>query len=548
MLNQLSHKQLQLRYLLHGNQENFNNRDWLYLLSESDELWEKVATQLFDQNDKSWRIIDKILADQITPDKRLSLNIKILSRNSVIEEIKNDIDKNGKSSLDVELLELTSKEREDILSEIGKNPQNKNYWLKLPLHETLDDQFISISGDRIYLENLAFLVPPQLKSFVSIIKRSETLDQKWIEEWTPKIAIDIILKIDIPSQYCSIILDCLSKLNNHEKNELVQRLKTEQWLINAQNQSAISPKNILYISDNQLQNHTDKIVSLNQDKYPDSVLPEFIREHSEYKWLTSNLFDHWYAKKIIKFVLNQPNPDHYWEIILDVVQSLNYDIDSDIEKLLQYREWIPVNGGKPKKPGEIIDLSPIKPLEPLKQYLPKLVELSEDAYASPSMILDEMREHEAFNSWLSSFDQSGKKYKYFSTWYQNNIIKHFLKDINYDNQQDQIVFEIIVETLQVWTGIEKQIKTENINLLKTKKWLLDDHHIKFSPNQVLYSISLESDIKHILGYVDAKDYTIACDFGIIQENKFLLNWIIANLFISDQERILRGCLKSGGLL
>jgi hypothetical protein len=413
MFNQLSQKQLQLRYLLHGNPENFNNKDSLYLLSESDELWEKLARQLFAENDQSWRIIDKLLADKITPDKRQPLNITVLSRDSVIKEIKKDIDKNSKSSLDVKSLGLTSQEREAILSEIGKNQQNKDYWLKLPLHETLDGQFISISGDRIYLENKNFLVPEKLKSFVSIIKRSETfLDQKWIQEWSPKITIDIILEQDNQSQYYQIILDCLLQLNNQEKTELIQRLKTEQWLTtNHKNQSAISPNNLLYISDNQLQNHTDKIVSLNQDKYSDSVLPEFIREHSEYKWLTSNLFDNWDAKKIVKFVLNQPNPDHYWEIILDVLQSLNYNLDSDIENLIKDRKWIAVNHGTSKKPNQIIDLAPIKPLETLKQYLPTLVELSEDAYALFSMLPPEMQEHGAFN-WL-------KGNKYFSIWYQN---------------------------------------------------------------------------------------------------------------------------------
>lgn len=331
MLNQLFQKQLQLRYLLHGNSENFENQDWLYSLSEFDELWEKVARELFAQNNESWRIIETILADQITPDKRPSLNIDILNRDSVIEEIKKDIDKNGTSSL-VKLLGLTSQEREAILSEIGKNQQNKDYWLKLPLHKTLDGQFIGINDNCIYLENPDFLVPEELKSLVSIIKRSETLDQKWIEEWTPKIAIDIILKQDDPSQYCSVILDCLSKLNNQEKIELAPSLKTKQWLINAQNQSAILPSNILYISDHNLQIYIDKIVFLVQGKYAENILDSFIREHSEYQWLISNLFDKWDAQKIIKFVLKQNNPDNYWKIILDAVKTLNYRAHRKKEK------------------------------------------------------------------------------------------------------------------------------------------------------------------------------------------------------------------------
>lgn len=524
MVNQLSQNQLKLRYLLHGNPENFNNQDWLYLLAESDELWQKVARELFAQNNESWRIIETILANQITPDKRPSLNIKILSRDSVIEEIKKDIDKNGISSLNVELLGLTSQEREDILSEIGKNQHNKGYWLKLPLHETLDGKFITISDKHIYLQNPNFTIPEKLQSLVTIIKRSETLDQKWIEQWTPKKALEIILEENQPSQYCSIILDCLSKLNDQEKTELIPSLKTKQWLTtNNQHQSAISPNNLLYISDNHLENHIDKIVDLNQGKYAESILDSFIRDHSEYKWLISDLFDKWDTKKIIKFVLEKDNPENYWDIILDAVKTLKYNLDQDIEDLIKKTNWLPVNGGTPKKPNQIIDLAPIKPLEPLKKYLLTLVELSEDAYASVSMLLPEIQQHEAFN-WL-------KENKYFLNWYQNNIID-FILNLPQPHQH----CEIILATINNLLSHNQQISSNNSESLKQKAWLIDLQKNRINPQRVIYYPDLSEEINHILYITQNSEYIDYSQLDDqIKESQFVVEWLSKNCFLSEKD-------------
>lgn len=533
--NNVEKNKKQLRYLLHGCPDYFDSNETLYIIKDSNLLWEKVARQLFEKNGETWRIISSNLADIVTYFKVDELlNINALKLNNLIDEIKNDIQKNSESSIDGTLLE--PEERDKILEEIGKNLKNEDIWRKLPLHTTLENECISI-GKRVYLENRDFPRFNELKEFVKIIQFSDTLDKKWIPIWNPKIAIEIMLSQSKPAEYCQLILQSVSKLNLPDRAELEKYLRTRNWLINERDLLDISPNNILYISPSQLKSYTTKIVDLNQNKYPDTILPSYVREHLEYKWLIK-LFDHWDAKKIIKFVLEQEKPDKYWGIILDAIKSLDYNLDLEIENLLKNREWIPVIDGRPKKPGNIIQLAEIEDLKPLQEYLPSIVELSQDAYASITLIIPEICEHEAYK-WINS--------RFFknNAWLQDNIISFMLSETKIDYGNQDTICQMILLTLQCWKRKDKEISDGNLNLLKQKAWLLNNAGDLFSPNQIIYFPPLSAEIKKILNLDKNSNYKIYEDFSNIEENATLLKWVENNLFISKRDDVLK---KIGDIL
>ena len=77
----------ELRYLLHGNREQYNSEETLYVASQDNSVWEKVANKVLDP----WRIIPQVLAREISPMLREELKIQEILPERLIEELSPDL-------------------------------------------------------------------------------------------------------------------------------------------------------------------------------------------------------------------------------------------------------------------------------------------------------------------------------------------------------------------------------------------------------------------------------------------------------------------------
>ena len=190
----------ELRYLLHGNKEHYDSDASLYVTSQKNSVWEKVANKVLDP----WRIIPQILAKEISPMLREKLKIQEILPESLIEELSPDsITGDDLSSIE---------EREELLREIANNQTRKELWRSLALHETVNNEKQLVSIDEsTYLENPEFPLDSSLNSTVTLIRRNNNIRQDWIELWTPQAALFIILEQDRPEQFAALLLELVPK-------------------------------------------------------------------------------------------------------------------------------------------------------------------------------------------------------------------------------------------------------------------------------------------------------------------------------------------------
>lgn len=422
----------EIRYLLHANPAKYSSYESL-LVSKGDSVWQKIAKQMLAKKQELWRLIESELASQIPQTKWESIGIREITDVEVV----NLIQEMGTASIDGN--ELQASERDNLLSFVGKNKQNENLWKELVLHETGDGELVSITG-HTYLENPRFSLYTELKGKVKIIKRSETLVQTWIPEWTPGVAIDIMLTQTQPYAWCKLILDAIEKLENDERDKLKEKLRNKAWLFNEQTKSGVLPVDIIQITDKDLEAHANIIISLNQGKYPVSALPLFVCKHNLFQWLTS-LFDKWNARKVINFLLKTNKPHNYCELILDAVGASSLKLTEDLEKDLQHKKWIPIQSDEPKAPIHIIYLP--KNLFSLQKHIDVIIELSQDAYASETMLPSNISNHKHY-PWLK---------ENFNVWDENYIINIIISSNQvYWNQYTIIIIDSIIKgsTLK-WT-------------------------------------------------------------------------------------------------
>jgi len=155
-----SKKKQAIRFLLHNCVEHFDDSSTpLYVQPSSiNQVWKKIAHHTL----LPWQVLDTQLAHNIPEEQWQSFNIEPISPDSLIrqltpEEITGDI--------------LPSREeREEVLSEIAKKKDNKNLWKRLPLHETVNGDLVSIN-EKTYRNNSKFPLEqyPELNSLVTLI-------------------------------------------------------------------------------------------------------------------------------------------------------------------------------------------------------------------------------------------------------------------------------------------------------------------------------------------------------------------------------------------
>jgi len=339
----------QLRYLLHGKQEHFDDIDTpLYITSQDSSLWQKIAQQVLEQKQELWRLIDGSLASELLEKQQQYLIISSLQAKQVINLIK----ELGAESVKGE--SLSPEEREELLIEASNN--EIELWKNLKLHEDINGTLVSI-GENTYLNipEINIELPQQLQGKVTLIKLSNNplhsaLQHQHICEWNHKTAINFLLDQQQPHRYFEYILKLLNQLNTDDKRDINKKLKQTKWFTDSICKIVIAPQDVIDIKHEKLKKHISIIVKLEEGKYTTSDLHHQLKNEQK----LSSLFSYWDENYVIDKILSCPNPHEKCWIILDALDSLLSNNNNYDDPNLSAVAWLITTENKPISPANVI--------------------------------------------------------------------------------------------------------------------------------------------------------------------------------------------------
>lgn len=367
-----------LRFLLHGSPEHYNSTEPLFVTPESNSVWSKVASHIFEP----WRIIPQNLAEKILKDERENLGIRSTSPKELITSL---------ASLDPSVLNgqnFTREERQEILKQVSLYG-GKELWKQLPLHTADDGTIVSVTTNT-YKCNPDFEIPFRLGSLVNII--SETNGPDWIPLWTPRAAIILVLRQAQPDQYDDLLLKLIPQVNDLKLNgELSIHLKNTPWL-QLKTGQPIAPENVILLSSG-LADLTSALEQVFQsEKNCSYANSSMLAEKLQNLPALEIVCQTWYDNDILEFFLEETqDPSAYVCIILKILKSLERRKQTirrtgkSIINLLQIKKWLVDKTGRPRSPLEIIHFPSIdgEATEILRQQ-------ASLEYITPAMLRDDL--------------------------------------------------------------------------------------------------------------------------------------------------------------
>jgi len=359
----------QLRFLLHSLPEKYSCPETLYIASQNNSVWSRVASKVLEP----WRIVPSVLAERIPRHLWSALNIQEILPQNLIKELKPE------SLTEKDL--PTKEERKEVLDEIAKKPEYEWLWKGLTLHEATNGRLVSIT-EITYRENPEFPLYPELRAIVTLIR--ETNRKDWIPMWTPKAALQIGLKQPEPQRYSQIFLGLIPQIKEvNSDQEFLKQLKKIPWL-RLKNGKGIAPERVIL-----LPTHLKNSFTLSlQDTFDCEKVPYITSDGLDIS-IPEEAIDcvckTWYENDILEFLLKDTSqPSKYVHLILnllDIFEQRRQTISNANLNLLKMTLWLKDRKGQPRSPKYVIYAPAIE--STATEILEKLTDWK---YVTPSML------------------------------------------------------------------------------------------------------------------------------------------------------------------
>ncbi|MEH1861908.1 MAG: hypothetical protein V7L21_28800 [Nostoc sp.] len=437
----------ELRFLLHGNRDKYENDDTLYV-SRGKPVWEKVAHKILE----SWRIIPNLLAGKIKSEIYNSLSIQYIEPETIINDLLTNL-------ISITGNDFTQEERQQVLRQISSTNDSSHelLWNKLPFHETVDGKLVSITTTNTYLENNEFPLNSQFKDIVTLIKIDNTLRQDWIPKWTPKTAINIILNQEHPVKFYLTILNLLPHVNE----KLISTLKQTKWLP-LKLGGIISPENLVNLHIKgikqlfNIEDELEKVFRAENSSYVTLSRLDLEKHHlNELNPVFSDSY--WYENNILNFLLNETKQPHVWckliIKILKILQDRKQTISNENLESLKKKTWLLDSKSRPINPIKIINFPALK-----NESTVILTQLEPWDYVTPAMLndgidinfcLDHSQLQTLFTTDKDALNAIGNSLSQLSNYYIGNFninnfpLQEFIQVLKSDNFTELPVLKII---------------------------------------------------------------------------------------------------------
>jgi len=333
----------QIRFLLHGFSEHYSNLEPLYLTSQSNSVWSRIAYKVLDE----WKIISPALAEQIPSGSWNEFKIQeVLSSNLIAELPLNSLTQEDLPD---------AVDRKEVLAQISLVSGKEELWKSLALHEANDGRLVAIT-EKTYKENPDFSLPSELQSHITLIRQTDR--PEWIPLWTPEAAIETILSQPKPQQFAELMLQLIAKAAEILSNQkLLERLKTTAWL-NSTVGNAIAPNQVVLFH-GRLQPLGQKLEQLFQTKDSPYVSRGMLSVQTTQEAL-DRICPTWYENDALEFLLTktqQPSCQVLLILLLiKLFEQKKQTISNDNVERLKTMTWLVDRKGQPRSPQQVVHL------------------------------------------------------------------------------------------------------------------------------------------------------------------------------------------------
>jgi len=247
--------QVQIRYILHGRPDQFENQEPLLVEEGDPTCWSYLIQAVLHLRHKEWQLLNTALSQLIAPGLRSMLSIAPLGETIALRFLR-ELGSSQLNTLDFSLLE--PEQRRDIL--INLATKDESLLVDLYIHEKTDGDLVGLEKTT-YLDN-GFSLPDGLSVFATLLKTpaSQQLEAIYrdlgIYPLSHEAVIQLALSSNTPSQYYLTVLDALSKAGELREQTL-DLLREKVWLPTVEN-FAISPTQILHL--NKLEKEISKLL------------------------------------------------------------------------------------------------------------------------------------------------------------------------------------------------------------------------------------------------------------------------------------------------
>lgn len=247
--------QVQIRYMLHGQPDQYENQEPL-LVEESDPTcWSYLIQAILRLRHKEWRHLKTTLSQLIAPGLRSMLSIAPLGETIALQFLR-ELDQSQLNSLDFS--HLDPEQRREIL--INLSTKDEGLLVDLYIHEKTNGDLVGLDKNT-YLDN-GFSLPDGLSVFATLLKTPATQQLEAIYRdlgiypLSHESVIELALSSNTPSRYYLTVLDALS-MTGELREETLNLLREKEWIPTKDN-VIISPNRILHL--NKLQKEISKLL------------------------------------------------------------------------------------------------------------------------------------------------------------------------------------------------------------------------------------------------------------------------------------------------
>lgn len=270
-----------IRYLLHANHGEFDSdTELLFSNAATTGIWRRIMVRILESTENTWRLLDADVASLLSADRCREFGVREIDAELAATELVN-----ADPSLFTEI-----RPADDEYAELLRSLHDDFLCKKLPIHPTLDGQFVSIEDNCFWKSERE--IPPELASAFTILKPSRELDihhrqLRFTRQLDDAAVLKMALSSPKPERHSQLILDAVLAIEIPSA-DLVSKLRNTRWLAMADGNS-VSPGDVIYLK--RLHEPVKKIVaSYPGSFYEPSKISQKVLKHNAYDIIEKNCF------------------------------------------------------------------------------------------------------------------------------------------------------------------------------------------------------------------------------------------------------------------
>jgi len=178
----------------------------------------------------------------------------------------------------------------------------------------------------------------------------------------------------------------------------------------------------------------------------------------------------WTPQSAINFIVKQPNPAQYAEILLKLLPQAT----DEQMRILRSTSWLPLQSGELVAPTNVVFCS-IGELRTLEVSLEQILSINRSSNLVTLSMLA---------GGVGNILRTQRNLRDICTeWFGNNILQFLLNQDYFSSISSNC--SLILDALRILRGMNQTVSNNNFDKLQGSKWLIDNYNNPISPRQII---------------------------------------------------------------